>query len=90
MRLAGGGFEYQGGETRLISVPNFCLYQDLLESLERLAGSAAGSHSGSSASVRLKCPSKLGNNLESTTFLLIRKIRSTAMLSSLGLYSCHA
>ncbi len=53
MKLTGGSFEYQGGETRLISVPNFCRYQDLLESLERLAGSAAGSTSGSSSSVRI-------------------------------------
>lgn len=53
MKLTGGSFEYQGGETRLISVPNFCKYQDLLESLERLAGSAAGSNSSSSSSVSI-------------------------------------
>ena len=51
MKLNGGGLEYQGGETRLISVANFCQYQHLLESLERLAGSAAGSTSGSSSYV---------------------------------------
>ena len=56
VKLAGGGFEYQGGETRLISVPNFCQYSHLLESLERLAGSAVGSTSGSSSSVRSSVP----------------------------------
>lgn len=51
VKLTGGGLEYQGGETRLIQVPNFCRYSELLESLERLAGNIAGSSSGSSSSV---------------------------------------
>ena len=38
MKLEGGGLEYEGGETRLVQVPNFCHHQELLEALERLAG----------------------------------------------------
>ena len=33
------GIEYQGGETRLIAVSNFCSYQSMLEALERVTGS---------------------------------------------------
>lgn len=51
MKVPGGGLEYQGGETRLIQVPNFCRYSELLEALERLAGTAAGPDSASSSSV---------------------------------------
>ncbi len=33
------GIEYQGGETRLIAVSNFCTYHSMLEALERVTGS---------------------------------------------------
>lgn len=39
MRLANGGFEYEGGETRLVSISNGCTFKELIESLERITGS---------------------------------------------------
>ena len=51
VKLSGGGFEYQGGETRLIAVPNFCQFSELAEALERIAGNAAAFSSASSEQV---------------------------------------
>ena len=48
VKLNGGGFEYQGGETRLIALPNYCSFMDLTEALERIAGTAAAFSSASS------------------------------------------
>ena len=47
MRTASGSFEYEGGETRLVSVANFCSFRVLLDALERITG--IGNMSGSSA-----------------------------------------
>lgn len=41
---SGRGATYEGGETRLISVPNFCCYQELLEALQRLTDTMTLSH----------------------------------------------
>lgn len=63
MKLAGGGLEYQGGETRLIAIPNFCSFADLSESLERLAGSVTGMSSASTEQVtgpKLACHASYG------------------------------
>ena len=51
VKMSMGGLEYQGGETRLIQVQNFCRYTELLEALERLAGNLPESSSGSSNNV---------------------------------------
>lgn len=51
VKLSGGGCEYQGGETRLVQVPNFCRFADLLNALERITSSAAASSSASSEQV---------------------------------------
>ena len=47
VKLDKGALEYEGGETRLVQIPNFCQHQELLEALERLAG--FGHSSGESA-----------------------------------------
>lgn len=56
MKLVGGGFEYQGGETRLIAIPNFCRFAELSEALERIAGNAAANSSTSSEQVSILGP----------------------------------
>ena len=50
MRLPGGGFEYEGGETRLVLVPNFSSFRVLVDCLERVAGPATNASSGSDRS----------------------------------------
>ena len=49
---SGRGSTYEGGETRLISVPNFCCYQELTEALQRLTDTMTLSHN--SGTVRCK------------------------------------
>lgn len=41
-RQASGNLEYEGGETRLVSVANFCSLADLQEALERVAAARQG------------------------------------------------
>lgn len=41
-RQASGKEEYEGGETRLVSVANFCSLADLQEALERVAAARQG------------------------------------------------
>ena len=50
LRLPGGGLEYEGGETRLVSVANFCSFRSLVDSLERVAGAVTHGSSGSDRS----------------------------------------
>lgn len=50
MRTAGGGFEYEGGETRLVGITNFCSYRTLVDSLERVTGTVAPAWGGSDKS----------------------------------------
>lgn len=50
VRVAGGGFEYEGGETRLVSVPNNCSFRVLVDSLERVAGNVTHTSNGSDRS----------------------------------------
>ena len=50
MRVPGGGFEYEGGETRLVSVANFCSFRTLVDGLERVAGTVTHASNGSDRS----------------------------------------
>ncbi|KAK9790346.1 hypothetical protein WJX73_008358 [Symbiochloris irregularis] len=50
MRTPGGGFEYEGGETRLVGITNFCSYRTLVDSLERVTGTVANAWGGSDKS----------------------------------------
>ena len=47
---SGRGSTYEGGETRLISVPNFCCYQELTEALQRLTDTMTLSHNSGTVS----------------------------------------
>ena len=47
---SGRGTSYEGGETRLISVPNFCCYQELTEALQRLTDTMTLSHNSGTVS----------------------------------------
>ena len=47
---SGRGATYEGGETRLISVPNFCCYQELMEALQRLTDTMTLSHNSGTVS----------------------------------------
>ena len=54
VKSSSGSSEYQGGETRLMQLPEGATYADVIEALDRLAGSSllsAGSES-SAGSVR--------------------------------------
>eukprot|EP00891_Asterochloris_glomerata_P001892 jgi/Astpho2/1892/Aster-x0086 len=54
---SGRGATYEGGETRLISVPNFCCYQELLEALQRLTDTMTLSHnSGTAQLIKYQLP----------------------------------
>ena len=59
MRTAGGGFEYEGGETRLVSIANFCLQRTLVDSLERVLGAVAPPSNGSDRSDLVRAPGAL-------------------------------
>jgi len=50
-----GGWEYQGGETRLVSVSNYCHMQELQDALHRVSQTMRLDLSSSSGSVQ--CPS---------------------------------
>ena len=51
---APGGWEYQGGETRLVSVSNYCHMQELQDALHRVSQTMRLDLSSSSGSVQ--CP----------------------------------
>ena len=55
VRMEGGAIEYQGGETRLVSVRSSCTFKELMASLERVM--AYQRRSGSSDAGRVgHCP----------------------------------
>ncbi len=51
---ADGGLEYAGGETRLVSLQPNATYRDVLDSLDRIAGSSI--NSASSIGIGMVCP----------------------------------
>ncbi|KAK9835331.1 hypothetical protein WJX81_003108 [Elliptochloris bilobata] len=50
-RQASGNLEYEGGETRLVSVANFCSLADLQEALERVAAARQGAGGAAGADI---------------------------------------
>lgn len=47
MKSASGGMDYEGGETRMISIPNYCTHAELLEALERVTTQQTSTSSSS-------------------------------------------
>ena len=58
VRLPGGAFEYQGGETRLVSVHSGCSHKELLAALDRVMACPPRSRSSDTELVRTQpvCP----------------------------------
>lgn len=55
-KLSGGGWEYTGGETRLVSVSSDCHMQELQDALHRVSQTMRLDLSSSSASVCSSTP----------------------------------
>ncbi|KAK9820412.1 hypothetical protein WJX72_010037 [[Myrmecia] bisecta] len=62
VKLPTGGYEYQGGETRLISVENFCAFSTLRASLDRVTGCLGCNNSGGSDTQSLPIKYQLPSN----------------------------
>ena len=86
IKLSGGGWEYTGGETRLVSVSSDCHMQELQDALHRVSQTMRLDLSSSSASVRSYTPHVDGLH----TCLLLRNARLLPLwdLMQLGSAAC--
>ena len=82
-----GGTEYQGGETRLVSVSNYCHMQELQDALHRVSQTMRLDLSNSCGSVKpfaccqAACVPALGTcQLQATTVLGVAAVTSVDIL----------